>query len=571
MKKELSVVMLLCAGCAQTSRSQLPPIADIPRGASVVEQPVMDFPSEQIPSVNSERQQGASEIELTSSAEVTTADGQDGGEEKIATTVRKIATVGFMGREIPDGPPLEEPREVQGEVPPEPMPMGRPRLTLDEVIASVYASYPLLESALFSRNIAAGQQLSAQGGFDLKLKAASENTPVGFYETFRNSVGFVQPLLSGADIYGGYRVGRGSFEPWYKERQTNDGGELKAGIVFPLAQDRTIDARRAELWRTGVGRVLVEPEIQAQLIDFVQKGSYAYWDWVAAGENYRIAERVLKLAQNRTQRIRRQVEEDLIDPPELTDNLRLIAEREAKLADAERKLQQTAVKLSLYFRDPTGAPFIPSPDMLPEFPEPTMMDRAMLENDIHVALTQRPEIAVLDFTKKQLDIDWAEAKNQLQPSVDAEFTGSQDMGYPTSSKNDKGDFQLDASVFVDVPLQRRKARGKMMAIEGKVAQLNAKRRMTEDKIVADVRVAYAALVSAYEQVQRTREAVELAEELAQRERRNQEEGLSDLLKVTLREQYAAESAMKAVDALLLYFQSWADYRAALAQDSLAGH
>ena len=59
-----------------------------------------------------------------------------------------------------------------------------------------------------------------------------------------------------------------------------------------------------------------------------------------------------------------------------------------------------------------------------------------------------------------------------------------------------------------------------------------------------------------------------AEDLARRERRNFEEGLSDLLKVTLREQYAVESAEKAVDAKLLYFREQADYRAALAEDQL---
>ncbi|MEZ6144610.1 MAG: TolC family protein [Planctomycetaceae bacterium] len=139
---------------------------------------------------------------------------------------------------------------------------------------------------------------------------------------------------------------------------------------------------------------------------------------------------------------------------------------------------------------------------------------------------------------------------------------------PTSSKNDKGQFELDASIFVDVPLQRRKAQGKMQAIQAKIAQLSAKRRLTEDKIVTDVQSAYAGLVSAYEQVQQAQEAVEYAEDLARRERLNFEQGASDLLKVTLREQYAAEAAAKVVDARLLYFQTQADYRAALAQDRL---
>lgn len=81
-------------------------------------------------------------------------------------------------------------------------------------------------------------------------------------------------------------------------------------------------------------------------------------------------------------------------------------------------------------------------------------------------------------------------------------------------------------------------------------------------------MAHAALRSAKEQVDRTGEAMGYAEDLAVRERQNQEAGTSDLLKVSLREQYAVESAEKHVEALKLYFESVADYRAATAADQI---
>ncbi|CAK9015272.1 Uncharacterized protein YbcI [Durusdinium trenchii] len=467
--------------------------------------------------------------------------------------------------------PVDESPPPEGgalDVPPAPtedaIPPATNGLSLDGVIGSVYQSYPMLEAAFFSRNIAAGQQLAAAGEFDLKLKAASENGPTGFYQTYRQSIGVVQPLYHGGEAFAGYRIGRGDFEPWYQERQTNGAGEFKAGLAIPLSRNRNVDSRRAAVWRSSVERQLVEPDIQAQLIGFVQEASYAYWDWVAAGARYRIATRILNLAVSRTARIERQVEEGLLDPPELTDNLRLVAERRAKQADAARKLQQTAVKLSLYLRDSQGNPLVPSPDWLRDFPEPALIDADNMSFDAQLALQQRPELAVLTFMQRQLEVDYAAAHNELRPSIDAVVTTSQDMGLPTSKKNDKGQFELDASILVDVPIQRRKARGKMQAIEGKISQLNAKRRFTEDKIVADVQGVYAGLLSAYEQVLQARQAVEYAEELAQRERRNFELGASDLLKVTLREQYAVESANKTVDALLMYYQAQADYRALFA-------
>lgn len=454
---------------------------------------------------------------------------------------------------------MQEPGEVSAASAP---------LLLDEVIGSVYRSYPLLVAVQLEREIAAGQQLAAAGEYDLKLKGILENTPAGFYETYRNGIGLVQPLYTGGEAYAGYRIGRGSFEPWYRERQTNSGGEFKAGVAIPLSRDRHIDSRRSELWKATYGRKLAEPEIQAQLIGFVQEASYAYWEWVAAGAKFRIAERLLRLAEDRTARIERQVAEGLLDPPELTDNLRLVAERRGKLADAGRKVQQSAVKLSLFYRDANGDPLIPSPSLLPDFPALQEIDRETVSFDSQRALQQRPELEAIRLIQRQLEVDYAQAHNEFRPAIDAVMAASQDVGEPTSKRDDKSQLQVDAAILVDVPLQRRKARGKMRAVDAKISQLNSKRRMIEDKIVADVQAVYAGLDAAVEQVRQAQQAVEYAEDLAQRERRSFELGFSDLLKVTLREQYAFESAEKAVDATLLYFQSRADYRAALAEDRL---
>lgn len=439
-------------------------------------------------------------------------------------------------------------------------------IRLDDVISSIYASYPLVASAVQQRRIAEGQQLSAAGAYDLKLKASSEAGELGYYQTYRQSVGLVQPTYNGGEVFAGYRIGRGEFQPWYLERQTNDGGEFKVGMAVPLLKNRNIDARRAEIWRSTYERQLVEPEIQAQLIDFILEASVVYWNWVATGQYYLVDARVLKIAEERTNRIKRQVEVGLIDPPQLTDNNRLIATRKAAVAESARKFREGAVKLSLFYRDISGNPVIPSPDVLPNFPDPQLIGIESMQADIELAMIQRPELKTYDLLRRQLDVDLAEASNEYRPSLDFVVAGSQDVGAPTSSKRDKSPFELETGVFADVPVQRRKARGKSLAIEAKLAQLAAKRRLTEDKIVTDVQGAYASLVATYEAVKQTITAVELAEELAERERRNFEKGLSDLLTVTLREQFAAESALKQVEALKQHYQALAKYRAALAQD-----
>lgn len=89
---------------------------------------------------------------------------------------------------------------------------------------------------------------------------------------------------------------------------------------------------------------------------------------------------------------------------------------------------------------------------------------------------------------------------------------------------------MDALLLVEVPIGRRKARGKMQKVSGKISLLSAKRKPTEEKIVAEVEFAYAGLIGAFKQAQQAEQAVGYAQDLARRERRDFEEGLSDLFK-----------------------------------------
>lgn len=436
-------------------------------------------------------------------------------------------------------------------------------IRLRRVIESVHRNFPLVEAVYLERDRTAGEQLAARGAFDTKLNASTENQPLGFYETYRHRGGVTQPLYGGADVYGGYRAGRGVFEPWYQERQTNDGGEFSAGITVPLARNRAIDARRAELWRTTYDRQIAEPAIRLELISIVRDAAIAYWEWVAAGQQYQIGRSALELAEDRNDGLESRVEAGDIDPPVLKDNRRAIADRQSALLDRRRRFEQAAVKLSLYLRGDDASPISPTPDDLPSFPEVPRLDRGRLESLVETALLRRPELQTLELTERRLRVDLAEAANDLRPNVDAGVKGSQDVGAPTSPKRDKSEFELAMGLYFELPVQRRKGTGKLRATRAKLAQLDAKRRFTLDKIATEVQAAIAALDAAAGQVERTRESVSLAEELAEIERIKFSVGESDLLAVFLRERFAIEAADKLVVALLRYHAAQTNLLAAI--------
>lgn len=442
-------------------------------------------------------------------------------------------------------------------------------LQLDEVIQSVIVSYPLLQSAIAGREIAEGELLAASGEFDLKLKADTINMPLGFYDNYRHSIGAEQPLFSGGSVFGGYRLGTGSYPSYYQNRETHDGGEFKAGVTLPLLQNRDIDERRAGVWRNGWGVQAVEPEIQAQLIDFIRAASITYWNWVAAGQNVMISDALLKNATDRNEGLQRRVNSGDAPAIELTDNERLIVSRRTKLLDARRKFQQSSYKLSLFLRDASGQPVVvPDERLPPTFPGEDDPARRSLEGDIQQALERRPEMQALSILREQLQIDLAAAQNMQLPQLDAVVAASQDVGAPADAKkDDKSLLELEGGLVASVPLQRRKALGKAQAVEGKLAQVQAKTQFTQNKIVAEVQSASAALHAAYQQLELARQSLALARQMEVAERRKFDLGDSNLLLVNLREQATADAAATEVEAQLNYFEAQAEYRAALASDA----
>ncbi len=437
-------------------------------------------------------------------------------------------------------------------------------LTLEDVLRSVYDSYPLLRIAVEQRRIAEGQLLEAHGEFDLKLKGGGTSGALGYYQTNRLGTGLEQALFGGGDVFAGYRIGRGNFEPWYGGRETNDGGEFAAGFLIPLLRNRHIDTRRAAIFRAALGRDSVEPDILLQLLDFVRSASYAYWDWVAAGQGVRIEQALLDLALQRQDGMKKHVARGNLPRIELTDNERLIASRRAALIDAQRKFRQSAIKLSLFLRAPNGQPQLPPPDSQRSlFPEALPYEDEQLDADIQSALASRPETQFLDFVRQQLEVELAQARNLYLPEVSVGATASKDVGAAASSKGDKTPFQLEASLLISAPLQRRKALGKLQATQSKLLQIRTKAQFERDKIMTDVQNAVTALKAAHERIAQARQSAALNRTMEEAERRVFVAGDSNLLIVNLREKATADARKILVAAQLEYCRAEADLRAAL--------
>ncbi|QDV09039.1 Outer membrane efflux protein [Planctomycetes bacterium Poly30] len=440
-----------------------------------------------------------------------------------------------------------------------------PPLTFDEVLRSVEEQFPLILAALQEVEIANAQMLSAEGGFDLRIKGDGAVAPDGFYRNETAKVLIEQPTTAwGATPFAGYKIGTGDFPIWEGGLKSNEEGEFSAGIRLPLLKGREIDQRRLDLWRARVGQAQAEPMVLEKRLEATRKAALSYWKWVAAGQKLGIARRLLDLAENRQEGIVISVDEGQLPQLSITENRRLVVERQSIVIRSERALQEAAIALSLFWRSSAGQPVIPLEAQLPEsLPTPTDPALFLGDADHELALRNRPEVRSLELLSDQIRLDVAKAENDLLPKLDLTVAGSKDVGDAVSSPDDKGPFELDVFVNFDVPVQRREASGKLRSLDAKAIQVERKLQFARESIIAEVQDGQSAVLQTWLRLAQVRENALLAGQLEEAERIFLAEGQSDLLRVNLREQQTASAASMLVDVIAEHFRAVADYRASL--------
>lgn len=440
-------------------------------------------------------------------------------------------------------------------------------LLLPEVLASVQTQYPPYLAALIEQDIANGRARSAMGAFDLSLNSGGAFNPAGYYDGQTGYAVLDQPLpFWGGSVYGGYRLSSG-FLPNYNKDRTGVNGEGILGFRVPLLKDGTIDKRRATLWKAQIDQELADPFILRQFLDFIRASTITYYNWVAAGQRLSIAEDLLRIAKDRDAAIAEQVKQGKSAPIVQVDNERLVVSREISVVQALRRFQASAIELSLFYRtlenaEPIIAPRSRVPSAFPPHPRP---NESQITADIAKAAIFRPEIRRIELNIEKTDIDRRLAKNTLLPSLDLGVQAAQNLN--NNTRRDIESTEIEARVEFKLPLQRREAKGQLAAVEAQIDRLNNEKRFARDKIAADVRDSYSALIAAYDALKQTRRNVELARQLQAAETERLKQGATDLLALQIREQASFDAQVLEVEAQAAYFKAQADYRAAVAADA----
>lgn len=438
-------------------------------------------------------------------------------------------------------------------------------LTLQEVLESVERNFPPLLAALEEKPLAEADILSSLGRFDVLLRGGNENANLGaFYSSHQLDGGISQATpFYGLSYFTRYRYTTGTFASYDGKLLTGPGGEYSAGVRVPIVRDRSVDALRANVAKARVGLRLADLSIDQQRIVIVQSATRRYWDWLASGQRYQVAQAALRIAEQRDSFLRDSVREGALPAIDITDNERVIFQRRSFVVDTRRGLEQATIDLSLFYRDASGDPVLPDPSRLPKaFPPPAPIDDQRLLQDIELALNRRPEVRLLLARREQLNIDRQLAINQQYPGVDALFSYARQIGGLAGLR---GPDEVRWGVVFDLPVQRRRARGEEAAAEARMNQIDQRARFQRDQIAAEVKDAVSAVRAAYEKVGVLADEVRATREVEIAERDRYELGETNLFTLNLREIATVDAELREVAALAEYYRALALYELAIAE------
>lgn len=435
----------------------------------------------------------------------------------------------------------------------------------DEVLRSSALTFPaILES--FEREAAArSDQLAADGAFDLMLKGEAYDRITGFYSGGYGSIEARQPLAPmGAEIYGSYRLSDGDFPTYENYYNTNQLGEFKVGGLFSLLRNNRIDQRRFGVEDARLASGQASLDVLLVQLNVQHEALKAYWRWVAAGNEIRVYEELLEIAEARAIGLERQVRLGATPRIALTENEQNVIRRRTLLAEAQRNFETSSNSLSFYLRDSNGRMIVPTRAQLPDQEQidslPDMQSLiAMRRSDI---LQNRPELQTFRLAIERAENKVELRRNDLQPQLDLNVELSRDFGPVGAGGPGFDSTDTTVGVTFTVPLQRRQARGRLQRAEAELREIELRERRIADQIEVELDNILTNLNAALRLAGLAEDEVEQASAMVEAERRRFSLGAGDFFLVNLREESAADARIRKIRADLNGRLAAASYNAA---------
>ena len=446
-------------------------------------------------------------------------------------------------------------------------------LTIEEVLARIELTHPLLRATGLERSQARAKVLKALGTWEPRIRNEVE---MDRYVTYNltNVSGIPNDLTSGysdtmlkvahpwgIEVFGGIRNGfgdrhtinsgtRGSLVAFPQDLQAFWPQQmLIVGGAFNLLRGFMVNEEYAEFQQAELAGPQAEIKVAQKRQDLYLAGAIQYWDWQVAVKQADVVKRALAVAEERYRMVEGRSKAGAVAPIDVVEAQEEVQRRREAAIAAQRKVEYEQYKLALFLWE-NGEPVTPRPEWAPEFqgetPLPSEEDVAAFKVE---AAEDRPEVRDLYIEARLNNIEVKLAKNNLLPKLT--FSGGPAVG----SLYWIGGFGYNMQLRFSMPLFNRGARGKVLHAEAEQTRLAYKQAYTERQVEIDVDNWLSAIVRARDRVKAATEGLRLAKTLEEGERARFNMGATSVLFVNLRERAVVEAAYE-------LYRAQADYAVA---------
>lgn len=434
------------------------------------------------------------------------------------------------------------------------------------VLSSVSTHFPLIIAAQENIKRARAEYLSAQGAFDPLIRSNMLVSPNGDYKYGNFGAEVLLPIEdSGNKLFTGYRIGRGTYPVYDQNLETYNYGEVRAGIEIPFMRDHEIDLRRTKIKQSGIDTNLSLQKLRMEKLKAEYDASLSYWDWYTAGKQLLLQQHMLKLAEDRQAALSKSVHAGDIAEIDAIDNNRAIMQRKAIVKMNEALFAKASLVLSLYYRDQSGHPIIPSIDNLPAGSNLNIVhfNDQQISQQINDIINTHPSIRSYQEQYNSSLISLKQANNDFLPKINNRFYLAQDLGGGNPPLN-KTTFNYELSF--ELPINQREARGQITAAEKQMEKLDQERRLQAEQLTVSIKKALIQLEVARKIIELTRKEAEMAAKVESAENVRYIHGDSNLFMLNQREVMTAEAQTRYLEAVKNYYIAVATLHYSLGPD-----
>ncbi|MEP9411640.1 MAG: TolC family protein [Candidatus Brocadia sp.] len=331
---------------------------------------------------------------------------------------------------------------------------------------------------------------------------------------------------------------------------------IEAKITQPLLKGGGWFYNRSPIYIARNNKKISLAQFKSRAIEVSNSVQEAYWNYVRAMENLKVAKKSLERAEDLLRKNRIQVEVGTLAPVEIIDAESGVASRVEAVISAENAIKdrEDELKRIMNLADNeiiSDATIVPTDK--PVF-EPKKVE---VKDTIKIAMEKRPELSELQLATENAGMQTRRRKNELYPALNftggVRYTGLGDEISNANNSTFSEDFQGEFFVLtLEVPVGNRSARSayNKSKLNERQARINVRKK--ELDIVVEVRESARQVMTNIERVNATRKARELAEKRLENEEKKFDVGRTTSLEVLRAQENLALAEFEEARAIIDY-------------------